>query len=151
MWTYASNDISDIRVAQETPPIVGPLMSCVSKTHDLWSFDTPMALPLICRFQINQGMSFVPKKIVNEEVEVSSECHINKVATAYANRLYPIYDEDKVSCTSGKLCLISNMYKCVCGGLLTECVEEFFNVYICIHCVISSKLQSYSYSITVHF
>ena len=42
-------------------------------------------------------MSFVPKKIVNE-VEVISECHINKAA-AFDNNLYCIYDNDTVSCS----------------------------------------------------
>lgn len=41
-------------------------------------------------------MSFVPKKIVEEEGEVLNECHINKAA-AYDNKLYHIYDNDTVS------------------------------------------------------
>ena len=41
-------------------------------------------------------MSFVPKKIVNEEAEILSECHVNKAA-GLSNGLSFIYDNDTVS------------------------------------------------------
>lgn len=39
-------------------------------------------------------MSFVPKKIVNEDVEVLNECHINQAAEAGSNS----HNSDAVSC-----------------------------------------------------
>ena len=49
-------------------------------------------------------MSFVPKKIINEEVEISSECHVNKAA-GLNNGLCFIYDNDQVSHPCCVLCL----------------------------------------------
>ena len=50
-------------------------------------------------------MSFVPKKIINEEVEVLSECHINEAA-GLNNGVCFIYDNEQVSRSCCMLCLL---------------------------------------------
>ena len=79
-----------------------------------------MALMLTYRFMV-WGMSFVPKKIVNEDVEVLNECHINQAAEAGSNS----HNSDAVSCCSSAI-YFNTIYKTVLKILGTVSVALNF-------------------------
>ena len=74
-------------------------------------------------------MSFVPKKIVNEDVEVLNECHINQAAEAGSNS----HNSDAVSCCSSAI-YFNTIYKTVLKILGTVSVAlnfcKNFNVHM---------------------